>query len=123
MLRLPPSVQILACTTPVSLRKSFGGLAAAAESVLGHDPLSGHIFCFFNRRADQIRLLWWDRDGWMLVGKKLERGRFPLPWQRAPAQGPCWTLQAGELGLLLEGIDLRGGKRLPRWQPRPASTD
>ncbi len=117
MLRLPPAVQILACTTPVSLRKSFDGLAAAVESVLEHEPMSGHIFVFFNRRADQIRLLWWDRDGWLLVAKRLERGKFPMPWQRAPTQGQVWTLQPGELTLLLEGIDLHRGKRLPRWQP------
>jgi transposase len=117
MLRLPPSVQILACTTPVDLRKSFNGLAAVTESVLDSNPMSGHIFVFFNRRADQIRLLWWDRDGWLLVAKRLERGRFPMPWQRAPTQGQVWALQPGELTLLLEGIDLRGAKRLPRWQP------
>ncbi len=79
--------------------------------------MSGHIFVFFNRRADQIRLLWWDRDGWLLVAKRLERGKFPMPWQRAPTQGQVWTLQPGELTLLLEGIDLHRGKRLPRWQP------
>ncbi len=122
MLRLPPSVQVLACTRPVDLRKSFDGLAAVTESVLERDPMSGHIFVFFNRRADQIRLLWWDRDGWLLVAKRLERGRFPMPWQRAPSQGLVWGLQPGELSLLLEGIDLRGAKRLPRWQPHTVTT-
>jgi transposase len=122
VLRLPPAVQILACTSPVDLRKSFDGLSAVTESVLERDPMSGHIFVFFNRRADQIRLLWWDRDGWLLVAKRLERGRFPMPWQRAPSQGQVWSLQPGELSLLLEGIDLRGAKRLPRWQPCAVTT-
>jgi hypothetical protein len=60
--------------------------------------------------------------GWLLVAKKLERGRFPMPWQRAPTQGQVWALQPGELSLLLEGIDLRGAKRLTRWQPTPYTT-
>ena len=61
MLTLPPSVRVWACAQPVDMRKQFDGLAAVAEHVMRLDPLSGHLFAFFNRRGNMAKCLFWDR--------------------------------------------------------------
>ena len=85
------------------MRKGFDSLAAQAQTVLGKDPFSGHVFCFRGRRGDLIKLLWWDGDGLCLFAKRLERGRFI--WPRAE-QGVA-ALTPAQLSMLLEGIDWR----------------
>jgi transposase len=72
MLSLPSPVKIFLCAQPVDLRRSFDGLASIARDGLGEDPLSGHWFVFRNRRGDRIKILMWDRDGLLLVYKKLK---------------------------------------------------
>lgn len=122
MLNLPSAVQLFACTRPIDMRKSFDGLAAAVEGYLGKEPMDGHVYCFFSRNGHHLRLLWWDRDGWMLLAKRLERGRFQMPWalrtgdDRDPVP-PCWNLDADDLAAILHGVDLRSVKKLPRWRP------
>lgn len=121
MLTLPPAVRVWACTEPVDMRKSFDGLAAVAEHVMRLDPLTGHLFVFFSRRGNHARVLFWDRNGLCLVAKRLERGRFHVPWSGERRSGaPTWELEAAELTLILEGIDLVGARRRPRWTPRRA---
>jgi transposase len=113
MLTLPPSVHIYVAAEPTDLRKSFDGLSLRVREVLRHEPLSGHLFVFFNRRRDQVRILFWDRSGFCVLAKRLERGTFR--W--APDKGAVVVvLEAAELALLLEGIDLAGARRRPRWQ-------
>lgn len=121
MLTLPPTVQLLACTRPIDMRKSFDGLAGVVEQHLGKDAMTGHVFCFFNRRADHLRLLWWDRDGWMMVAKRLEAGRFQMPWHGKQGVGVTWEMDPRDLLLVLQGLDIRGAKRLPRWRPKHPS--
>jgi len=122
-LNLPPAVRIYVASAPVDLRKSFDGLAAAVSHVLAHDPFAGHLFVFFNRRADRVKVLWWDGDGFALFYKRLERGRFrafaePLGGGEARAL----EMPAAELALILQGIDLAGARRRRGWvPPRPAS--
>jgi len=116
MLTLPPTLQLFACTSPIDMRKSFDGLAAVVESQLGHDAMSGHVFCFFNRRASHLRLLWWDSDGWLMVCKRLERGKFQTPWDGQTPTAAVWEMDPGALALILQGIDIRA-RRLPRWRP------
>ena len=72
MLSLPLPVRIYLCTRPVDLRKSFDGLAQLVREFLGVDPLSGHLFVFRNKRGDLLKLLYWDRDGYMIVYKNQE---------------------------------------------------
>jgi len=116
ILNLPPSVQLYVCTEPTDMRKAFDGLAALVEHVLEKDPLSGHLFCFFNRRADRCKILWYDHGGYALFCKRLERGRFRVPEAK---RGECRvTLRAGELALILEGIDLCGATHRRVWKPR-----
>lgn len=102
-------------TRPTDLRKSFDGLSIAVGSVLSQDPLSGHLFCFFNRRATQVRVLFWDRTGWCIVAKRLARGRFQLARVRE-AVGGCIEVELGELTLILEGIELAGARRRRRYR-------
>lgn len=115
MLMLPPAVRVFVALGPADLRRGFDGLAALTEQVLCHDPLSGHLFVFWNRRRDRVKVLFWDRGGYVLWYKRLERGRFRFP---TSAEASSVEMEAGELLLLLEGIELRGARRRPRFVPQ-----
>jgi len=71
MLTLPPAVRVYVATSPLDCRKSFDGISAQVASVLGADPLSGHLFVFFNKRGNQCRILFWDRTGYCVVANYL----------------------------------------------------
>lgn len=116
MLTLPPAVKLYVAPQPVDARKGFDGLSLYVQAQLRLEPLSGHLFIFFNRRRDQVRILFWDRSGYVLWAKRLERGRFRLPqqWTRS---GSHAQIESAELSLCLEGIDLTRAKRRPRWTP------
>jgi transposase len=118
MLSLPPPVRVLVATAPCDLRQQFDGIAVLVEQGLRHDPRSGHLFVVFNRRGDQVRILFWDRQGYCWFAKRLERGRFRLPWE-PPAVGAAVEMEAAELALIRDGIDLRGAKRRARWTATP----
>jgi transposase len=115
VLTLPPTVRIYVATAPVDMRKSFDGLAATTRGGLGADPLSGALFVYRNRAATLVKILWWDRAGWCLFAKRLERGTFR--WPAAGAAAASLTLEAAELAWLLEGLDLQTVRRPPRWTP------
>ena len=101
----------------MDLRRGFDGLAAATRSVIGQSPLSGHLFVFVNRRRNRVKILAWDRTGYILVYKRLERGTFVVATSPRPGERHV-ELDSGELGLMLEGLDLRGARRRKRWYPR-----
>ena len=117
MLSLPPSVQIYVSLEVADMRRSFDGLAAMVVDILHENPLSGHLFVFRNRRGDRVKILYWDRSGYCLWYKRLEEGTFRFP----VADGPYVEMAAAELGLLLEGIDLAGAQRRPRFEIRRQS--
>ncbi|MGQ0813143.1 MAG: IS66 family insertion sequence element accessory protein TnpB [Gemmatimonadota bacterium] len=118
MFMLPAAVRIYVAAESTDLRRGFDGLAAATRSVIGADPLSGHVFVFLNRRKNRIKLLVWDRTGYLLLYKRLERGTFKLSMQ--PRVGERHVeMDAAELTLMLEGLDLRGARRGVRWYRRP----
>ncbi len=117
MLSLPPAVRVFVATQPMDLRKSFNGLSNATRQVLEQDPLSGHLFVFFNRRRTMVKVLYWDRSGFCLWAKRLERGAFKLPKWNGKTN---IEMEAAELSLLLEGLDLSNAKRRKRWTPSPA---
>jgi transposase len=79
MIGLSAGTRVWLAAGATDMRKGFDSLAAQAQSVLGKDPFSGHVFCFHGRRGDLIKLLWWDGDGLCLFAKRLERGRFIWP--------------------------------------------
>jgi len=120
MLSLPPCVTISVCAEPVDMRKQFEGLAAVVGSQLGEDPLSGHLYVFYSRDANRLKVLWWDRGGYALLYKRLERGRFVFPRQ-VKAGARSVRIDAGELALILEGIDLRQATWRARWNPMDPS--
>lgn len=115
---LPPGARVFVATGRVDGRKGIDGLSALVRSQFAEDPLSGSMYVFFSRRADRVRVLYFDRDGYVLVTKRLERGHHSLPW---PAEQGRVVIEAAELLLVLEGIDLRGARRRSRWSPRPAA--
>lgn len=115
MLTLPPGAQVFLATDRVDGRKGINGLSALVRSQFDEDPLSGRLFVFFTRRADQVRVLYWDRDGYVLTMKRLEIGRFRIP---GAGDRDHMKLEAAELLLVLEGIDLTHAKRRKRWSPK-----
>lgn len=102
MLSLPPSVRIYVCVAAADMRKGFDGLAALAREVIAEDPLSGHLFVFRNRQADRIKVLYWDRDGYAIWQKRLERGSFAFPASKAKRM----ELTSVQLHMILQGMDL-----------------
>src|ERR1700757_5244929 len=100
---LPAGTRVWLAAGATDMRKGFDSLAAQAQTVLGEDPFSGHVFVFRGRRGDLIKMLWWDGDGLCLFAQRLERGRFI--WPQA-ASGTVALTQA-QLSMLLEGIDWR----------------
>lgn len=114
MLTLPPSVKIYVAAQPVDARKSFDGLSALVEAEFGLTPMSGYLFVFLNRRAHVAQILFWDRNGFCIVKKRLEAGTFRLV--RSPeGDAKHVEIDSGELALMLEGIDLAGAKRRKRY--------
>jgi len=98
---------------PQDMRCGFDRLAERVRAVIGQDPLSGHWFVIRSRRGDRLKLLTWDRDGFVLWYKRLESGVFKLP--RTAGDGRAVELRASELAMMLDGIDLSRLQRLPRY--------
>jgi transposase len=117
VLTLPSTVRIYVATEPVDLRRGFDGLAAATREIIRENPLSGHLFVFINRRRNRLKILLWERSGYLLLYKRLERGCFQLPHARVAGQRHL-EMEASDLTLMMEGIDLRGARRRRRWAPQ-----
>ena len=120
MLSLPPSVRLFVATEPVDGRKGADSLMVIVRDVFRHDPLTGHLFVFFSKRRDRVRIVYWDRNGFAMWTKRLERGRFRLTFSADGKLVPH-AIEAAELALILEGIDLTDARRRPRWQPGRAA--
>ena len=118
MILVPRAVRVYFAIQPVSLRKSFDGLANEIRHALGHDPLGGHVFVFLNRRKNQVKLIVWTRGGFTIVHKRLERGTFTFP-SRVTGNATSIAIDVHELAMLLEGIDVSRAKSKPRWEPPP----
>jgi len=116
MILLPSAVRVYVATAPANLRKSFEGLSNEVRSVLAADPLSGHVFLFLNRARTQVKMLVWTRGGFTIVHKRLERGRFTFP-ARVSATAACVEIDAHELSMLLEGLDVATTRSAVRWSP------
>lgn len=114
MLTLPAGVRMFVATQPVDLRKSYDGLSAMVEGTFGRSARSGDLYVFINRRANQVRILFWDRDGYCIVMKRLEAGTFRRVV--GPEGQLLVEIDAGELAMLLEGIDAPVIKRRKRYR-------
>src|SRR3984893_513021 len=97
----PGGVRVLVATRPVDFRKGMDGLAALAKETLAQDPFSGAILVFRAKRADRVKLLFWDGSGLLLVSKRLEQGAFKWP----PITDGVMRLSAAQLAALIEGLD------------------
>jgi transposase len=102
------------------MRKSYDGLSGLVRKDLGSDPLNGDVFLFLNRRRTQIKILVWDRSGFVVWSKRLERGTFELP--QASSSGASISLRWEELVLILEGVSLKSIRRRKRYsREKPAA--
>ncbi len=117
MLSFPAAIKVYPCTVPCDMRRSFDGLSMMAEHLIGCSPFSGHLLVFCNRRSDRVKILYWDRDGWVIWYKRQEAGTFQFPFAATGRK----EVAAWELALLLEGIDLSQGKRRKRFSLPEAS--
>lgn len=95
------------------MRKSYDGLSGVVRQGLGRDPLSGEVFIFLNRRRTQMKLLVWDRSGFVVWSKRLEQGTFELP--KGTQSGASIVLRWEELVLILEGVSLGSVRRRRRY--------
>lgn len=99
---LPYGVRVFVCTRPTDMRKSFDGLIAATKSVIGQDPLSGHLFVFVNSKSNYAKAIYWSRGGYCLWARRLEQGRFT----RLLGKGTSVALTDTQLMMWLDGIEL-----------------
>lgn len=112
--------RVFVAVEPADLRRSYDGLAAMVSGAFGRDIFDGDAFVFLNRRATQVRVLYWDRDGYCLWMKRLEAGTFR---RLSGARGQALLeVDAGELAMLLSGIDAPVVKRRKRYV-RPQKID
>ena len=102
------------------MRCRFDRLAERVRVVIGQDPLSNSLFVFRSRRGDRLKILLWDRDGFVLWYKRLEAGVFKLP--RVTAGARSVELRASELAMIVDGIDVSKLKRVPRYERRAGTT-
>ena len=116
MLQLSPQTKVHVALAPTDMRRGFAGLSGEVRQVLEQDPLSGHLFVFFSKRLDRVRIAYWDRSGFAMWTKRLERGRF-RPRLARDGTFTVAALDVAELALLVEGIELADARRRPRWEP------
>ncbi len=119
MLSFSPSVRVYLASEPVDMRRGHDGLFSIVRS-WELDPFSGHLFCFVGKRRDRVKVLVWHRGGFLLLYKRLEKGRFRIP--RVPTGSRIATLDATDLAMLLDGIDLEGVRRPKLWDPPASAT-
>ena len=120
MLGLPPSVRIYFATELTDMRNGIDGLRAIVEGALRHDPYDGHLFVFVGKSKDKVKILFWDRSGFVLYLKRLEKGRFQLPLVDAKRQHV--EMEPAQLAMLLDGIEYGRVRRPEHWQP-PSQKD
>jgi transposase len=98
MLAIPGNARLFLCHFPMNMRKSFEGLSATVEQLFPGELLTGAFFIFLNRRKDHIKVLFWDKDGFVIWFKRLEKGSFPWKW------GNPVALDRRTFLMLLEGV-------------------
>lgn len=109
MLSFAPTTRIFVALEPVDMRGSFDALAGHVRR-LHADPLDGHLYLFVNKRRRLLKALWFDRTGWAIYSKRLERGTFELP--KVDGDARKVAIDPAQLAMILEGIDLRARRRL-----------
>jgi transposase len=116
MMLMPAGVKVHLALGETDMRKGMDGLATMVQEVLKKDAFSGHLFAFRGRRANMIKLLFWDGTGLCLFTKRIDRGHFV--WPRISIEGESIPLTPAQLAMLIEGIDWRHPERV--WRPAKA---
>ncbi len=116
MLSISPAVRIYLYAAPVDMRKGFNGLTALVENDLLDDVFSGNLFVFVSKRGDRVKILSWDRGGFVLFYKRLERGKFKVP--KVGEKCRALELESAQLSMLVEGIDYSRVRTPIRWEPK-----
>jgi transposase len=116
------NTRIFLCIGDTDMRKSFDTLRGLIRSTMHLDPLSGALFVFKNRRADRIKAIYWDGDGFAMWYKVLQKGTFQFP-DLANFSSAGVEIDATILGLILQGIDLSSIRRRTRYRPLPTMND
>jgi transposase len=104
VIRPGEAVEVYLCREPVDMRRGVSGLSAQVEQGLGLDPFAKRLFVFCSRRRDKIKILYWERSGFVLWYKRLEKARFA--WPEREGKEPVLAMTGRELNWLLDGIDL-----------------
>jgi transposase len=115
MITLPTSVRVYLAAEPIDLRRGHDGLVALVRGMWRLNPFDGHLFVFLGRRLDRVKILVWDRNGFVLYYKRLSQGRFRMP--KVPVAATRIELDATTLAMLLDGIDTRYVRRPQAWVP------
>ena len=101
---LPLSVRIFVCTEPQDMRRSFDTLAAMVEQLMGKDPRDGALYVFLGKHPTRVKVLWWDRNGYCLLAKRLHRALFEFP-RKGERTGSSLRIDGIALGQLLAGVE------------------
>lgn len=109
---LPASVRIFVCTVPQDMRRSFDTLALAVQQLLGQDPRSGSLYVFLGKSPTRVKVLWWDRNGYCLLAKRLHRALFKMP-SAGEAVGGALRIDSAALAQLLAGVASARAKSSP----------
>ena len=120
MLSFPPSVRVFVATQAIDGRKGADSLMVIVRDVFRHDPLSGHLFVFFSKRADRVRIVYWDANGFAMWTKRLERGRYHAAFA-TDGSFVASAIRPSDLALIVSGIDLAGARRRREWEPKKDS--
>ena len=115
MLTLPASVRVHLAAEPIDLRRGHDGLVAIVRNDWKMNPYEGHLFVFLGRRLDRVKILVWDRNGFVLYYKRLSQGRFRMP--KIPSGAERVEMDAKLLAMLLDGVDVKYVKRDATWAP------
>jgi transposase len=109
MLNIHPSARVFLCSQVIDMRYSFDALSGLVTSHFGMNPLGGHIFVFFSRRRDRMKLLFWDSDGFALYYKRLEHGTFS--WIKDLDLNEGGEIQVSDFAMILTGINPQSDTR------------
>jgi len=120
MISIASSTRIFVATSPTDMRKGFDGLQGLVSSVLGQDPLSGHLFLFVNRRRDKLKVLYWDGDGLAIWYRRLEQGTFQMP--TITGDKTAAEINREDLIMLIRGLDYENVHRRKRFKITDSQT-
>lgn len=116
MTLLTPGVKVHLALGHTDMRKGIDGLTMLVQGVLGQDPFSGHLFVFRGRKANLLKIVYWDGSGLCLFTKRLDDGAFA--WPAGVEAGRSLSLTSAQLADLIDGVDWRAPER--RWRPAAA---